>query len=188
MDVNDAGGNIKLIDLNRGNYTNNIVGNVLGWHPMTNDTGFAYLMTGSPGYTDQAVIIRAGYPNVANNSLTEAQVWLDTYPWLVYPDPVVTNSWIYHCNYDFKTRTKIVISGEETSLADSMVYSATPTNSLVIFPPVNPNDPYILNVTNWQAGHRLIYGTNFVAASGQVSHTRTSISGRTATSGRVVTP
>jgi hypothetical protein len=61
-------GNRKPVDLTRYSYYSNVVGNVLGdasWTP----TG--YEMTGEPGYDQQQVIYRLGYPNVGNNGLCQ---------------------------------------------------------------------------------------------------------------------
>jgi len=60
-------GNIKLIDLCRFSYYHNVVGNVLGSPEWPRDTIGQYEMTGNPGYTEQAVIYRLGYPNMGNN-------------------------------------------------------------------------------------------------------------------------
>jgi hypothetical protein len=60
-------GNIKLIDLCRFSYYHNVVGNVLGSPAWPRATTGRYEMTGQPGYTEQAVIYRLGYPNMGNN-------------------------------------------------------------------------------------------------------------------------
>src|SRR5262245_47417508 len=61
-------GNIKTLDLTRFSYYHNVVGNVLGF-PSWPSNG-AYEMTGQPGYTEQPVIYRLGYPNMGNNGFS----------------------------------------------------------------------------------------------------------------------
>ncbi len=63
-------GNIKTVDLCRYSYYHNVIGNVLGNPSWPRSTIGRYLMTGMPGYTEQAVIYRLGYPNLGNNGYT----------------------------------------------------------------------------------------------------------------------
>jgi hypothetical protein len=66
VDANRTG-NIKTVDLTRFSYYHNVVGNVLGNPDWPRTTTGRYEMTGQPGYTEQSVIYRLGYPNMGNN-------------------------------------------------------------------------------------------------------------------------
>jgi hypothetical protein len=93
-------GNIKLMDLCRFSYYHNVVGNVLGSPDWPRTTTGRYEMTGTPDYTQQAVIYRLGYPNMGNNgySLTNPPGNADNGGL----DPKVKTTLLRWGNYDYQ--------------------------------------------------------------------------------------
>lgn len=155
------------VDILRGTYYNSVVGNILGDSSWTPDE---FSATGSFDFSDSA-IYRLGYPNSGNGSLTETvdNRWIDDYPWFnPYPDNKVTNTTVFHGNYDYFTDSQIWLGGEDTTLSNSFYYGSHPTNSCVKWPPFDPANPSASHATNIQAGHRFWFGTNFPAVAAQL--------------------
>jgi hypothetical protein len=93
-------GNIKLIDLCRFSYYHNVVGNVLGTPEWPRSTTGRYEMSGTPGYTEQAVIYRLGYPNMGNNGYSTVNPPSDADDG--GHDPKVKATLMRWGNYDFQ--------------------------------------------------------------------------------------
>ena len=172
------------IDILRGTYWCYVVGNILGDASWTNDASFKYSITGSGAYTDHG-IFRLGYPNSGNASLTETagNAWIDDYAWFdPYPDLKVTNTMTIHMNYDYFTHSQRVYGSEDQTLPDSFFFTSQPTDLTTKWPAFNPASPLTAHPTNTQAGHRVWYGTNFVASGGEEpppEPTVTTIAGQT---------
>jgi hypothetical protein len=156
------------IDMPRGSYYNQIVGNILGHPSWTNEVPFAYMFTNySLGFADTHCIYRFGFASGGNNNLAEPNpdsTWQDDYPWITYLDQRVTNTVNIHANFDFYTHTQVMNPAVSGTLYNSLVYSSHPTNLAVIWPPFDPTSEataLLANPTNIQAGHRFYYGTNF---------------------------
>ena len=129
--------NRKMIDLCRGSYYHNVVGNVLGdssWHPS------AYEMAGEQGY-DYPVIYRLGYPNVMNNGYDAAVPW-NGYG-LVYPDAKVKSTLLRHGNFDYLNNATVwdpAIS--DHAIPASLFYSSKPSYfGSLQWPPIGPDVP-----------------------------------------------
>jgi PKD repeat protein len=177
--------NRKMIDVARGSYYFNIVGNILGDPSWTNDPGFQYEMTGSPGYDEASVIYRLGYPNMANNSVTMSEVgnpWPSSYG-LTYPDPKSKSTLLRHGNYDWKNRSIIwdpAIS--DHNIPNSLFYSSKPAYfGNCPWPPFDPFSPSSVSVTNIPAGYRYVYGVD--PASGPVNQAPSAVATANPTSG-----
>ena len=153
-------GNRKMVDLGRFTYYEQVVGNVLGWTTWSNASGFAYSMSGEPGYTTQPVIYRLGYPNMGNNSFTEAVKIAAYDDFYTYPDTTVSNTANIHGNFDFKTASQIWrASNTNHTLVDSYFYPGAPTNwGNLPWPPFDPATPLAASATNIPAGFRHVYG------------------------------
>ena len=153
-------GNRKMVSAERGSHYYSVVGNVLGDASWTNANGFGYEMTGSPGYTEAAVIYRLGYPNVANNSLTAAVGW-PTYTGS-YPDPQVKGTMIRHGNFDwFNRRIMWESSIPDHNIPNSLFYSSKPAYfGSCPWPAFDPNFPSRASATNIPAGYRFAFGVD----------------------------
>lgn len=162
--------NRKMIDLLRGSYYCSIVGNVLGDSSWTNASGFAYFMTGEPGYSEQPVIFRFGYPNSGNNDTGETvdNAWQDTYS-ITYPDVKSSNTATIHGNYNTYTDMTdgagngIVwdAGNADHTISNSLYYPSKPSYfGFLNWPPFDPNTPFAVSGTNIPAGYRFFYGTN----------------------------
>jgi hypothetical protein len=155
------------IDLLRGTYSNNIIGNILGDLSWTNVNDYIFEAAGTFNFSSNA-IYRFGYPNSGNGSLTESgdNAWIDSYPWFdPYPDNKVAATTIRHGNYDYFTHSVINSNGFETTMTNSFFYDGVPpyvVNSLIF----NPASPLTAHPTNIQSGHRKWYGTNYIASVG----------------------
>ena len=138
-----------MISIERGGYFHNVFGNVLGDASWATYPGFAYEMSGEPGYVQAAVIYRLGYPNVGNNGYAAAVPWpYDT----VYPDANVKSTLLRHGNFDYYSGTTIWDSGiSSQSLPPSLVHGSKPSwfGSLP-WPSIGPD---VVGGTEDQAGH-----------------------------------
>ncbi len=144
--TNDS--NRKMIDATRGSYFQNVVGNVLGssWSSATQSAS-RYEMTGEPGYDEQQVIYRLGYPNVGNNGFTAANVW-PTYTG-AYPDSKVKSTLLRWGNYDYFSAAVRWDSAElpngtavpSQTLRASLYYATKPAwwPAAVVWPPIGPD-------------------------------------------------
>ncbi len=150
----------KMIDLTRGTYYCNVVGNILGDPSWTNYRGFAYEMSGNPGYNEAAVIYRLGYPNCDNNGLSETadNRWQDTYA-ITYPDQKVLKTLLRHGNYDWYNRAIVWDAAiADHTIPNSLYYASKPGYFGVCpWPPFDPGSPSSISVTNIPAGYRAIY-------------------------------
>jgi hypothetical protein len=160
--LDDQSSNRRCFDLARGARTNNLVGNIVGDASWTNAVGFAYQpLIESVSYAETQVIYRFGWPNSGGNTWTEdgSVPWLDDYPWLTYPDQVVTNSIILHGNYDYATHTQIWDGGiADHDIPDSYFRSSEPQyfvdSPTSVWPPFDPEHPELASPLNIPAGAR----------------------------------
>ena len=145
--------NRKIVDLDRGSYYFNIVGNILGdssWNPVS------YEMTGQHDYTLEPSIYRLGYPNMGNNSLTNDDAMTTIYG-LEYPDTKVASTLLRHGNYDCYNQTTVwdpAISIH--TIPDSLFYSSKPSYfGFLQWPPIGPDVPgYVTDIpakARWNA-------------------------------------
>ena len=141
-----------MIDLCRGSYYQNVVGNVLGdtsWSPAY------YEMMGEPDF-DRACIYRFGYPNMGNNGLNNND-GMTTHYGLTYPDAKVKSTLLRHGNYDYYNRTTVW----DPAIADhvipaSLMYSSKPSYfGSLQWPPIGPDVPgYVTDIpakARWNA-------------------------------------
>lgn len=159
-------GNRIMLNISRGSYYYVVVGNVLGgsW---TGPGTFQYEMTGEPGYTDQSVIYRFGYPNTFNNDLTIADPVWPAYGAGTFPDVTVTNTIHLHGNWDYFTDSIINKAGEDTTLPSSLAYAAKPAYfGSLSWPPFNPSNPDAASPDDIPAGYRFINGQDPPADAG----------------------
>lgn len=179
--------NRKMIDCARGSYYYTIAGNVLGHNSWTNDTGFSYAMTGQPAYTEQSVIYRWGYPNVAGNGTDAGDVAV-TWPLIsnsAYPDTTSSNTAVLHGNYDTYTDltdgagTGIVwSSNSDHTLSNSLYYASSPSYwGNLTWPAFDPASPGSATVASIPAGYRFLYGTNPPASGGSLGNRSATVSG-----------
>lgn len=164
-----ATSNRKMISLERGSYYHNIVGNVLGSASWSGPGTFLYEMTGEPGYNQQSVIYRLGYPNVANNMLAETvdNAWKDTYT-INYPDSQVAATLIRHGNYDYKNAAIVWdASNPDHAVPASLYYSSKPAYfGNRPWPAFDHENPGAAAVTNIPAGYRYVNGVDPPSAGG----------------------
>jgi hypothetical protein len=141
-------GNIKLIDLCRFSYYHNVVGNVLGSPDWPRDTIGQYEMTGTPGYTEQAVIYRLGYPNMGNNDFSPDNPPDD--PEDGGHDPRVATTLLRWGNFDYETNATRWEASEIPSgvsvptthaLPASLRYASRPSwwPEDIAWPPIGPD-------------------------------------------------
>jgi len=142
--------NRKMIDLCRGSYYHNIVGNVLG------DSSWmaaAYEMSGNPELNN-GYIYRLGYPNMGNNEYSAETAWPLYHG--SYPDAKVKATLLRHGNYDYRNRATVwdpAISDQ--TLPASLFYSSKPSYfGSLQWPPFGPDVPgYAAGIpaqTRWQ--------------------------------------
>jgi hypothetical protein len=93
-------GNIKLIDLCRFSYYQNVVGNVLGSEDWP--ANGVYEMTGIPDYVSQPCIYRLGYPNMGNNAYSDTNPPSNANNGGL--DSKVKATLLRHANYDYLHR------------------------------------------------------------------------------------
>lgn len=125
----------RVLNLCRGSYYINVVGNVIGdasWTP----TG--YEGVGGFAHTDSFIYV-LGYPNSGNTSMVPAMPW-STHP-NVYPDPAVKSTILRHGNYDYYHRDVVwdaAIAARAISV--SLFFSSKPAffGSLQ-WPPIGPD-------------------------------------------------
>jgi hypothetical protein len=131
-------GNVKTVDLTRFSYYHNVVGNVLGSEDWPAGIG-EYEMTGQPGYTEQAVIYRLGYPNMGNNGFSASNPPSNADDG--GHDPKVAETLLRHANYDYESRAVVwdpAIAAR--ALPDSLYSSAKPAWwGASAFPPIGPD-------------------------------------------------
>ena len=131
-------GNIKTVDLTRYSRYHNVVGNVLGYDGWPQSIG-EYEMTGQPGYTEQPVIYRLGYPNMGNNGYSTTNPPSDADQGGL--DPRVAETLLRHGNYDYETQSIVW----DPTIADqalpvSLYRSARPTWwGASAWPPIGPD-------------------------------------------------
>jgi hypothetical protein len=125
----------RVVNLCRGTYYNNVVGNVIGdasWDP----TG--YEGAGAFAHTDSFMYV-LGYPNSGNTSMTPETTW-STHP-NVYPDGAVKSTLLRHGNYDYYHKD-VVWDSEISSraLGASLFYSSKPAYfGSLQWPPIGPD-------------------------------------------------
>jgi hypothetical protein len=132
-------GNIKLVDLGRFTYYHNVVGNVLGFPGWPRTTIGQYEMTGTPGYTEQAVIYRLGYPNPGNNDYNPSNLPSNAEEGGL--DPKVKSTLLRHGNYDYQNQATLWDSGISIqTLPISYIYSSKPVwFGAVAWPAIGPD-------------------------------------------------
>ena len=112
----------QIVDLCRGSYYHNVVGNVLGassWDPT------AYQMTGSPGHSS-SYIYQLGYPNPDNASYTPATTWTGWTDTL--PDARVASTLLRHGNYDYYNDAVVWDrSLSARAIPNSLLYDSKPS-------------------------------------------------------------
>jgi len=130
-------GNIKTVDLTRFSYYHNVVGNVLGFDGWP-ESG-EYEMSGMPGYTEQPVIYRLGYPNMGNNGYSETNPPSDADNGGL--DPKVRATLLRHGNYDYDMgATAYDPAIAERALPPSLYLSAKPAWwGALAWPPIGPD-------------------------------------------------
>jgi hypothetical protein len=124
----------RLVDLCRGSYYHNAVGNVIGdisYSLNIYDTGYA-------GHA-QSVAYLLGWPDMGSVGLTPPTPW-STYPG-TYPDPRVGSTMIRHGNYDYYHRTVIWDSNiPSRTIPDSLFYTSKPDFfGTLQWPPIGPD-------------------------------------------------
>jgi len=140
-----------MVNLNRGSYYHNVVGNVLGastWNAV------ALEMTGDPEMNN-GYIYRLGYPNMGNNDYSAETAW-PLYNGS-YPDAKVKTTLLRHGNYDYLNRATVwdpAISDQ--TLPASLFYSSKPSYfGSLQWPPFGPDVPgYAAGIpaqTRWEA-------------------------------------
>lgn len=153
-------GNIKTVDLTRFSYYHNVVGNVLGSPDWPRDTIGQYEMTGMPGYTEQAVIYRLGYPNMGNNSYSLTNPPSD--PDDGGLDPKVRDTLMRWGNFDYEHNASRWEASEVPTgvavpathdLPDSLYYSSRPSwwPASIAWPPIGPDVSGLANPIPAQA-------------------------------------
>jgi hypothetical protein len=150
-----------MCDLSRGAYFYVVVGNIFGDDSWSGPGTFNLEMTGEPGYTDQSVIYRLGYPNTLNNGLDDDEDpnWPDKPTG--WPDTKVAATLLRHYNYDYKTAGIISSNGQDTVSMASLVYAEKPSYfGICPWPPFDPASPQLTNPTNIPAGYRFVLGVD----------------------------
>jgi hypothetical protein len=141
-------GNIKLVDLCRFSYYHNVVGNVLGSPAWPRTTTGKYEMTGQPGYTEQAVIYRLGYPNMGNNSYNSVNPPSNADQGGL--DPKVASTLMRWGNFDYQNNATRWENSEipqgvpppsTQTLPPSLRYSSKPAwwPQNMVWPPIGPD-------------------------------------------------
>jgi hypothetical protein len=138
-------GNIKLIDLCRFSYYHNVVGNVLGTPEWPRDTTGRYEMAGKPGYTEQAVIYRLGYPDMGNNAYSDTHPPSD--PDDGGHDPKVKATLLRHGNYDYQNQSTVWDPAIADRELPASLYRAEKPDWFgdLPWPPVGPDVPGRVN-------------------------------------------
>jgi hypothetical protein len=125
----------RVMNLNRGSYYVNVVGNIIGdlsWEP----TG--YEASGGFNHTDSFMYV-LGYPNSGGSGMIPAVPW-STHP-NVYPDPAVASTLLRHGNYDYYHKNVVWDSQiASRTIPNSLFYSSKPAffGSLQ-WPPIGPD-------------------------------------------------
>jgi hypothetical protein len=152
-------GNRIMLNISRGSYYYVIAGNVLGSSGWSGPGTYQYQMTGEPGYSEQSVMFRFGYPNVFNNGLTADPDW-PLYGGS-YPDQTVTNTMLLHGNFDYFTDTIINASGEDTTLPASLLYLSKPSYfGSLTWPAYSAAAPDDASADDIPAGYRFLNGVD----------------------------
>ncbi len=163
----------KMLDIGRGSYYHNVIGNVLGdlsWAGQNTVFEYSWVGTGPPTTYDFGIMYRLGAPNLDNNCWCESRLdngWQDSYN-MTYPDPKVESTLFRWGNWDSYTDSTdgsgtgiryndALPSGVSTpsvSIPDSLYYSSTPSwwpsTSVVPWPPIGPD---VSGGTSGSAGH-----------------------------------
>jgi hypothetical protein len=125
----------RVMNLNRGSYYVNVVGNIIGdssWEP----TG--YEASGGFNHTDSFMYV-LGYPNSGGSGMIPEVPW-STHP-NVYPDPAVASTLLRHGNYDYYHKNVVWDSQiASRTIPNSFFYSSKPAffGSLQ-WPPIGPD-------------------------------------------------
>jgi hypothetical protein len=137
VDANKTG-NIKTADLTRFSYYHNIVGNVLGFEGWPVGIG-EYEMAGQPGYEEQAVIYRLGYPNMGNNGYSATNPPSNADDGGL--DPKVKETLLRHGNYDYESASTVWDPNiSEHGLPASLFRDAKPSWwNASAWPPIGPD-------------------------------------------------
>ncbi len=167
------------VSLDSHQWSNNIVGNILGsvgtsaaLHAALPNTTITWANT-SPltwvydcGTTvgfpySENVIFRLGYPDSGDNGYGGIESdGKDTNP--TYLDATVRNNTLIHGNWDYATKSITWSpSISDTNIPNSYYLSSKPSwwgNNP--WPPYDPNNPSAASITNIPAGYRFVYGIN----------------------------
>ena len=186
--------NRKMIDLCRGSLYHNAVGNVLGSATWKDDANVQYQMTGQPGYGDQAVMYRLGYPNQQNNGLEEDDIQepFKDIPDDSYPHAAVAATLLRHGNYDYANEAQVWETDNtnaedytDHAIPNSLYYSEKPAyfRSLA-WPPFSPASPGSASIANLPAGYRLTHAGADPPADGGGGGSGTSSGGKATFGGK----
>jgi len=125
-----------------------VVGNVLGSPDWPRSTTGQYEMTGQPGYTEQSVIYRLGYPNMGNNAYSETNPPDNADEGGL--DPKVESTLLRWGNYDYQNDAALWDPAEVPAgnpvpstqdLPASLFYASAPAwwPASVPWPPIGPD-------------------------------------------------
>lgn len=124
--------NRYAVSFDRGSWSNTVTGNVLGYTNM--DKGI-FSPTNASFTSSSNVIIRLGYPFIGNNFFDDASPTNVT-----HRDLTVTNTVIYHANFDHVNNAYIYDPSYSSSIPLSMIYSSRPSwYGGFGWPPFGPN-------------------------------------------------
>lgn len=110
--------NRYALSMDSGSWSNTVMGNVLGYPGM--DKGI-FMPTNASFSTSSNIILRAGYPFIGNNYFDHLVPGSVT-----NRDLTVTNTMIYHGNYDYVNNGYIYDPTYDSTIPKSMVYSSRP--------------------------------------------------------------
>lgn len=111
--------NKYALSMDSGSWSNTVTGNVLGYPGM--DKGI-FMPTNASFSTSSNIILRAGYVFIGNNYFDHNVPGSVT-----NRDLTVTNTMIYHANYDYVNNGYVYNPSYDNSIPLSMVYSARPS-------------------------------------------------------------
>jgi polygalacturonase len=142
--------NRYAISLDSASWSNVVIGNVLGYSGMQSNI---FMPTNNSFSTASNVILRLGYPFIGNNFIDDV-----TPGNVTNRDLTVTNTLLYHANYDYAGNTYRYDPNYDNGIANSLVYNSRPSwYGGFGWPPYGPNG-YGGNISNLIPAMARFYG------------------------------